>query len=58
LVRLLGSPLADLRKVAATALAETGVREAEEALRPLATDPDVEVRKAAIRALGILERLQ
>jgi len=52
LVRLLRHAHADIRKNAATALGAIGALEAVNRLTALTNDDDVEVRKAASRALN------
>jgi len=54
LAPLLRSEVADVRRAVAGALADVGAIEAAPALRDLASDPDVEVRKTAARALEAL----
>jgi len=51
----LESELADLRRAAAYALGELKAPRASEALRKLSSDPDIEVRKAAARALSAID---
>jgi HEAT repeat protein len=56
LLPFLTSEMSDLRRAAAYALGDIRAPEAKVALRALATDPDVEVRKAASRALEAIEQ--
>jgi HEAT repeat protein len=55
IVDFLSSDKSDLRRAAAYALGDMRASEAAEALRRLASDPDIEVRKAAARALEAME---
>jgi HEAT repeat protein len=56
LIDLLSSDNADLRKASAGALGEIRASRAVTGLRALSHDPDVEVRKAAVRALEAIGR--
>jgi HEAT repeat protein len=51
LLKLLGHSYSEIRKVAAVTLGAMGVLEAVDGLTALAEDDDIEVRKAASRAL-------
>jgi HEAT repeat protein len=58
LLRFLEHEMSDMRRAAAYALGDIGATQAIPALRALAADPDIEVRKAATRAVEALQRIE